>query len=113
MADHRRDERYRLRIPATILSRSVDDATTTEDVSLRGCFLRTSEESYKLLQLVRVRFDLPPEGTSVTLLGLVANLTPNGVGIEFYGFDGEPKRAWERFLAWVRSGQRAVCTDHV
>jgi hypothetical protein len=108
-ARERRDTRYRVRVPVTIVARSGDVSALTDDVSFRGAFLRLDRLPPKM-QLLQMRFALPPNAQPLVLHGMGVHLVqpgagdgrPPGVGIEFYGLDGEPRRAWETFVRYVR-----------
>ncbi|MEO8878113.1 MAG: PilZ domain-containing protein, partial [Polyangiaceae bacterium] len=65
----RKDRRHVVALPVTIISRNVDIVAVTEDVSLRGFFLRMNNPP-KMLQLLRMKMKLEPTGTEITVLGV-------------------------------------------
>lgn len=80
----------------------------TDDVSFRGVFLRTDSPP-PLMQLIRIKFTLPPDNVPLLVHGMGVKIVTAqeargrspGVGIEFYGFDGEPRQRWEQFVRWI------------
>jgi hypothetical protein len=108
-ARERRDTRYRVRVPVTIVARSGDVLALTDDISFRGAFLRLDRLPPKM-QLLQMRFALPPSDAPLVLHGMGVHLVqpgagdgrPPGVGVEFYGLDGEPRRTWETFVRYIR-----------
>lgn len=105
--DVRRELRYEIAIPVTLLSPRGDVALRTVDVSHRGMFLRTDEPPGKL-QLLRVRIALP-----TTARELVVNVVAmyvsrggprgNGVGVSFFALNGDARNDWERFIRFVQN----------
>jgi hypothetical protein len=104
----RRDRRYRFEVTAAILSRNVPLSAVTENVSYRGTFLRTKAK-VAMRELVRVRFTLP-DGRTILAQGMVVHVVgpndaegrPEGMGLQFYGMDGEPRVQWEKLVTSVR-----------
>jgi hypothetical protein len=95
-----------MQIPVTLLSRSGDVALTTYDVSFRGLFVRTAQPPAKM-ELLRLRMAVPTQKEEISANAFVTNVTEagarvQGVGVTFYGFDGEPRLQWERFIQSVR-----------
>jgi hypothetical protein len=105
----RRDRRYRFELPATILSRRDAVTAVTENVSYRGVFLLTTAKVAKR-ELIRVRFSLPNDGGEIVANAMVvyvvgandADGRPQGLGLQFYGLDGQPRARWEKLVASVR-----------
>ena len=99
----RKDQRYRARVPVTLLSRASDTAAVTEDVGYRGVFLRMEKPPAKM-QLLRLRIALP-DGSDIVVHGVgkhvVERSTANhgaGIGVEFFGMDGVSRKKWEAFV---------------
>lgn len=110
----RRSPRYRVAVPVTFLdSKSGQSEHRTVDVSRGGVFVQ-SEMPRAIRQLVRLKLEVPPVGAPVEVHGMVvhvitpdeasANGTTPGMGIEFFGFGGDPRQIWEDFLRSVQSG---------
>ncbi len=105
----RKDRRYRMRVPVTLVSRSKELHALTDDVSFRGVFLRMDAPPAKM-QLIRMRFALPPDGEELVLQGMGVHLVepgdakgrPPGLGVEFFGLDGPPRTTWEKFIRYVQ-----------
>jgi len=114
----RRDRRYSVDIPATIVTRRGDASVTTGDVSYRGAFLRTASPPGKR-QLVSVRFEPGPDladgGPVMTMTAMVVHVNAKGegasraagFGVEFYGLDGELRRRWEQLIDRIHARQPA------
>src|SRR5262249_21155472 len=97
-----------MRIPA-ILVRGKDEASlVTEDVSMRGIFLRT-EEPPNLRQLVQIKLRLPPTNEEVCFHGMAVHVVKKeqaknrvaGVGIQFFTADPVQRARWEKFVRTV------------
>lgn len=108
-AHDRKDRRYRIRVPVTLVSRSKEIRALTDDVSFRGVFLRMDAPPAKM-QLIRMKFVLPPDGMELVLQGMGVHLVepgdkkgrPPGLGVEFFGLDGAPRIAWEKFIRYIQ-----------
>ena len=105
--ESRRDRRYAVRIPATILGGRNEQDVVTEDIGLRGLFVRT-DRAPALRQLVRVRITLPPDGRVLVVhcmvVDRVAPGTPGraaGADLQLYAIDRATEGAWHELLAHV------------
>src|SRR5438309_10904805 len=104
--ERRRDVRYAVRLPATLLRGKRTVQVFTSDVSFHGIFLRTDADA-SLRQLLKIEMTLPPNDVAVTLHGMVVRIVhhgasggrPPGVGVELVGLAGEAKGAWNAFVA--------------
>ena len=99
----RKDQRYRARVPVTLLSRAHDTAAVTEDVGYRGVFLRMEKPPGKM-QLLRMKLTLP-DGSDIVVHGVgkhvIERSTANhgtGIGVEFFGMDPDSRKKWEAFV---------------
>jgi uncharacterized protein (TIGR02266 family) len=80
----------------------------TEDVSYRGCFLRTDSPP-PLRTLVQVKLVLPPGNVAIKAHGMIVHyvepLNPAdrvpGVGVQFYGLDSDTRETWDQFVRFV------------
>jgi uncharacterized protein (TIGR02266 family) len=106
----RRDTRYAIRVVTQLAYGTRTRSLLTEDVSYRGCFLRTDTPP-RLRQLVQLKLVLPPGDRAIKVHGIVvhyveplnpADRTP-GIGIQFYGLDREARDAWEEFVRYVET----------
>jgi hypothetical protein len=109
----RRDYRYPAAISVTIVSRS-PVTVVTENVSYRGMFLRTKEHPPKM-QLLRVRIAVPTmhaelDTNVVVMMSCKTELGAkvSGVGVQFFGLDGEPRMEWEKYIAFLRDENIAL-----
>ena len=110
----RRDRRFPAQVPVTILSLRGDVSGVTENASYRGVLIRT-EQSPPARQLVRLRIAVPGHGDIVTN-GMVVHLASVGagvteVGVSFYGLDGQPRAAWEKFIQSLQASERPAAGD--
>jgi hypothetical protein len=104
----RAEVRHRVRIRVALLLNGRNHELTTENVSLRGVFLR-SNDPVPPRQLVRLRLVLPPHDEVLVVPAMVVrSVEPStvaegeaGFGVRFVGLDGEPKELWLRFLRYV------------
>jgi uncharacterized protein (TIGR02266 family) len=104
----RRDTRYAVRVPTQLAFGKHVRSMLTEDVSYRGCFLRTDTPP-RLRQLVQLKLVLPPGDHAISVHGTVVHyvepLNPAdrvpGIGVQFYGLDHDTKHAWEGFVRYV------------
>lgn len=87
----------------TILSRNKDVVAATEDIGLRGIFIRTEAPPAKM-QLLRLKVALPG-GAELVLHGVGKHVVDKsskahaaGIGIEFFGLDGTARKQWEEFV---------------
>lgn len=99
----RKDQRYRVRIPVTLLSRAHDTAAVTEDIGYRGVFLRMEKPPSKM-QLLRLKIALP-DGSDIVVHGVGKHVVERstadhgaGIGVEFFGMDGVARKKWEAFV---------------
>ena len=99
----RKDQRYRARVPVTLLSRAHDTSAVTEDVGYRGVFLRMEKPPSKM-QLLRLKISLP-DGSDIVVHGVgkhVVELSTSehgaGIGVEFFGMDAGARKKWEAFV---------------
>ena len=107
--ENRREARYRIRIPATLVRGPASNRVMSEDVSLRGLFLRT-DLPLTLRQLVRIKIMVPPEAQIVETHGMIVHaVAPGnpvgripGIGVQFFAMDGPARVRWERFIRYVR-----------
>ena len=120
----RKDQRYRAKVPVTLLSRASDTAAVTEDVGYRGVFLRMEKPPSKM-QLLRLKITLP-DGSDIVVHGVgkhvIERSTPDhgtGIGVEFFGMDGVARKKWEAFVqdtsrmpgAFMTERQAAVASE--
>jgi type IV pilus assembly protein PilZ len=108
VSSKRRDTRYAIRVPVQLAYGNRVRSMLTEEVSYRGCFLRTDTPP-RLRQLVQLKLVLPPGDRAIQVHGIVvhfveplnpADRTP-GIGIQFYALDQETRGAWEEFIRYV------------
>ncbi|MEW5851688.1 MAG: PilZ domain-containing protein [Myxococcota bacterium] len=104
----RRDVRYRIRLAVTLSANGTQVSSLTEDISLRGMFVRTDNPP-DLRHLVRLRVTIPTEPEPLDMLGVVAHVVgvghPQrvpGAGIQFYGLSQHAQQRWERFIHHIR-----------
>jgi hypothetical protein len=97
----RRDRRYEAKIPVTLLSLRGDTELVTQDVSYRGLFLETTLVLPKR-ELLRVRLSLPNQAESIQTNVVVVSARAGGVGVSFYGLDGQARTRWEKFVESMR-----------
>jgi hypothetical protein len=115
-ANARRDQRYRIAIPVTIVSR--DPVTVlTENVSFRGMFLRTDNPPPRM-HLIRVRIALPNTEIALdTNVVVVSSSLPGarapGVGVTFFALNGDTQKEWETFISTVRDQQLPTTSDQL
>ncbi len=88
----------------TLLSLRGDTELLTRDVSYRGLFLQT-----KLVlpsrELLRVRLRLPSQVEGIETNVVVVSARSGGVGVSFYGLDGQARTRWEKFVESLRDMQ--------
>ena len=106
----RRDRRFSVQIPVTILSLRGDVRGVIANASFRGVLIRT-EESPPARQLVRLRLALPGRPAEMVMNAMIVHLASVGpgvseVGASFYGLDGEPRAAWEKFIQSVQTSEQ-------
>ena len=106
--DARRDFRYSVAVPVTIVSRT-PLTLLTENVSFRGMFLRTDARLPKM-HLLRVQIAVPtcatPIDTHVVVMTVLpAGVRAAGVGVAFFALEGEARKEWENFVGFVREQQ--------
>jgi hypothetical protein len=114
--NERREQRYGFQIPVTISSRQGDMTLVSENVSYRGIFLRSDTPPPKM-QIIRARIRLPTQTTEIVTHVVVVHVAGAGarvpgVGVCFFGLDGEARVQWERFIDFVRQVERST-TDAV
>ena len=103
-----RERRYPVRIPATILGGRNEQDVLTEEIGLRGLFVRTDRPP-TLRQLVRVRMTLPPDGRVILVHCMVVDRiapgTPGrtaGAELQLYAIDRATEEAWNELLAHLQ-----------
>jgi len=107
-SEKRRDQRYPFRVRVAISVGRQEIVTQTDDVSFNGIFLRMDSPPPER-QLVRMIFSLPPSGDPLTVMGMVARVTPAlngrppGAGIRFYGVEQMVRNRWQSFVRHVAS----------
>ena len=105
-ADRRRGSRLQVRIPAVATIRGEPVELLTENVAMRGVFLRT-DEPLPMKSLIPLTLFLPPDDTAFETHGVaVHRVDPGedrspGVAFQFYGMDQASRRRWKEFLEWV------------
>ena len=106
--NRRRDTRYTIQVPVTLVLGRKTYVLRTEDVSFRGVFLRTDDPP-ALRQLVKIEIELPggaPFRTAAMAVwtvpvGNAAGRDP-GVGLQFYGAGKDDMAMWEKFIARLK-----------
>ena len=104
----RADERYGVRLPIELLFARGPIAAETEDVSLRGLFVRTDAQVPRG-QLIRLRVRLPGSHAWLPLCAVVAfcrTPTPSrrltGMGARLFGVGGTERKIWEAYIDTLR-----------
>ena len=117
----RRAQRIPVNLTVHVIASRQHTTYNTVDVSRVGLFIHTDEPRPER-QLVRLRIEMG-NGDPLEAHGMVVRAIPPaeasregiapGMGIEFYGFSGDPRRRWESYLTAltaaygrVRQGQR-------
>jgi hypothetical protein len=113
--EQRRDVRYPARIVARVFRRSENIELITNDVSFRGAFIRTDAPP-ALRQLLRVAFELPEAGLTISGHAMVVRIvTPGeggdagrvpGIGVQFWG-PIEHARAWDQFIHELKAREKS------
>lgn len=113
-SDRRKAPRFPVALPVTFLDTKTSTPLSTVDVSRGGVFVQ-SDEPRPLRQLVRLRIDIPAQGEVIEVHGMVVHTRgaadeasdgqPAGIGIEFFGFGGQPRQMWEDLLRGLQAGQ--------
>jgi hypothetical protein len=108
----RRDRRYRVVLPVTLVAGGESLQLCTANVSLRGLQLRT-DRTFNRNQLLRLELRLPFDGGAISLFGAVAytvagdpaNDREPGSGVALYANGPDVLRRWEAFV-------RAISEKH-
>jgi hypothetical protein len=104
--ENRREPRFALRLPATLLRGKREPLRiATADVSVHGLFLVTDEPP-PVRQLVKVEVELPgPSGKKLLFHGMVVYVRkaaegkrPAGAGVQLMGVEGDLLKTWDEFL---------------
>lgn len=115
MNTRRKDTRYQARFPAEVIVGRRRISLFTEDLSLRGVFLRTDTPP-ALRQLVKVRILVPFVDRALEMHGMNVHVvdysssgtrTP-GIGVQFYGLDRETREDWETTVRHVAASAPLV-----
>jgi uncharacterized protein (TIGR02266 family) len=109
-SEHRRDERYPIRMPVTLIAGKKSQTLLTEDVSMSGLFVRTDQPP-PLRQLVRIQMSLPPGNTALSTFGTIVHVVPPndaagrvpGSGVQLYAMDRDARELWAAFIRHVAS----------
>jgi hypothetical protein len=107
----RQAPRLIIALPVHVVGAGGEVAMTTVDVSRGGLFLHTLDPK-PLSHLIRLRID-PGDGREILGHGVVVRVVnaeeadrtgvEPGMGIEFYGFGGDPRHRWEKLLERLAS----------
>lgn len=97
------DQRYTVRYPFSVTAEILELETgtrlggVTSDLSLRGCFVRTTS----LLEIrARVRLTLARKKQKVEILATIRRAAQNGMGLEFIDIDAVSNAI---LLSWIES----------
>jgi hypothetical protein len=109
VANRRRDARYKIRLPVTLIQSWRPRRLLTEDVSFEGLFLE-SESFPGYRQLLRFRMILPPTGQEFVAHGMAVHwVEPDnalghrpGIGVQLYALDRSARDLWCDFVAYVK-----------
>jgi hypothetical protein len=105
------DRRHRVELDAALFwNRQRLDVHTT-NISFSGVFLRTSAMP-PIQQLIQFHVTIPNREEPLRMLGVVVRTVPpgpegcgpSGIGVRFYGFDGEDRLAWIRYVSSLGVG---------
>jgi hypothetical protein len=104
----RRDRRYRVVLPVTLVAGGESLQLCTANISLRGLQLRT-DRTFNRNQLLRLELRLPFDGGAISLFGAVAYTVAGdvgsgrepGSGVALYANGPDVLRRWETFVRTV------------
>ena len=106
----RRDARIEADVPVEVVRGRETRACETLDVSFRGLFLKTTDPP-ALRSLVRLRVALPSRTIEAHAMAVHvvdgAAGHPCGVGLQFWGFAGDARHAWDAFIRDLVRARRA------
>jgi uncharacterized protein (TIGR02266 family) len=109
MGERRRDPRHPVRLPIILHRGPHKQALLTEDVSVRGVFVRTDDPP-PIKALVRVEMVLPTDSEPLVASGVVAHRVQQpteaahrspGAGIHFYDLPADQLARWRGFVDWA------------
>ncbi len=107
--EHRRHDRYRVRIDAELVVGKVRQPAQITDVSFGGLATRTYPPP-PLRQLMKLNVDLPGHGPT-ELLAMAVFQEPAGPpralvgqGLQLFGVSPEIRERWEHFVKGIRTG---------
>jgi hypothetical protein len=112
--ERRFDTRFPLRLAVTVTSTKTSRDLFSEDVSLRGLFVTTSEP-YPLRSLLRVNLVTPWDGRDLEVLAMAVHHVPfdadsghtPGSGLALYGVDCAARARWDALVAFARAHPHA------
>lgn len=115
----RKSPRLRVALSVQVLGARRSVGLTTVDVSHNGLFLHT-KEPWPERQLLRLHINVGAGRDPISGHGMVVRVVDEeeaartsgepGMGVEFYGFGGEPRRRWDGYLQQLATAPGIVAS---
>ena len=100
--EHRRDRRHSALVCITLLRGRAALTFTTRDVSYRGLFIEASSSRIPLRELMKAVITLEDGtllSTHVVAVHTSGGPRGDGVGVAFFGLDGDSRKRWHAFVS--------------
>lgn len=107
-SERRREVRYPLEVPITLVAAGVVQRLTTKDVSYSGLFARTDSPP-TVRQLTRLQIEMPESGALFETHAMTVFViepgdhAESGCGLKFYAMSEANRRVWNRFVDRLRA----------